>query len=70
MNPSTHRPVSHIIATWAIAEDTLVADAMATALFFVESPDRLMEAFSFSYVRMFASGRVDYSTNFEGELFT
>lgn len=70
ISPSTRRPVNHIIATWAIADNTLVADAMATALFFVGSPDKLMKAFSFSYVRMFASGRVDYSTNFEGELFT
>lgn len=70
MNPVTGRPVNDIIATWAIAEDTLVADAMATALFFVESPDELMKTFSFSYVRMFSGGRVDYSTDFEGELFT
>jgi thiamine biosynthesis lipoprotein len=70
MDPSTRQSVNHIVASWVIADNTLVADAMATALFFVESPDELMKHFSFSYVRMFASGRVDYSTNFEGELFT
>jgi len=70
INPSTRRPVDRIVATWVIADNTLVADAMATALFFVELPGRLMEAFPFSYVRMFADGTVDYSANFEGELFT
>ena len=70
MNPSTRRSVDHIVASWVIADNTLVADAMATALFFVESPGRLMGAFSFSYVRMFTDGTVDYSANFEGELFT
>ena len=51
-----------MIATWAIAADT------ATALFF-GPPSRLMASFDFSFVRMFADGRVEISDNFIGEVF-
>ncbi|WP_250958278.1 FAD:protein FMN transferase [Rhizobium sp. CG5] len=59
----TGRPTSEVIATWAIAADT------ATALFFGSSA-RLMATFDFSYLRMFADGRVEVSDNFDGEVFT
>ncbi|MBY5812654.1 FAD:protein FMN transferase [Rhizobium leguminosarum] len=65
----TGQPTSDVIATWAVAADTATADGLATALFF-GSASRLMAAFDFSYVRMFADGRVEASGNFEGELFT
>ncbi|MDB5165792.1 MAG: FAD:protein transferase [Candidatus Saccharibacteria bacterium] len=69
-DPQTLTPVRDVIATWAIASDTVTADAMATALFFVKKPDQLMETFRFSYVRMFNDGHVERSLNFKGELFT
>jgi thiamine biosynthesis lipoprotein len=65
----TLAPTSEVIATWVVADDTLTADAVATALFFVQSADTLYERFSFQYVRMFANGTLDYSPGFDGELF-
>lgn len=65
----TGRPTTDVIATWAVAADTVTADGLATALFF-GSPSRLMRTFDFSYVRMFADGRVEVSDNFDGEVFT
>jgi thiamine biosynthesis lipoprotein len=65
----TGRPTGDIIATWAIAPDTATADGLATALFFGPS-ERLMTAFDFAFVRMFADGRVEVSDNFDGEVFT
>jgi thiamine biosynthesis lipoprotein len=64
----TGRPTSEVIATWAIAADTATADGLATALFFGSS-SRLMARFDFSYLRMFADGRVEVSDNFDGEVF-
>jgi len=69
-DPHTLAPVSDVIASWVVAGDTLTADAMATALFLVDDTTKLMETFEFSYVRMFADGRVEHSANFEGELYT
>lgn len=65
----TGRPTTDVIATWAVAADTATADGLATALFF-GLPSRLMTTFDFSFVRMFADGRVEVSDNFHGEVFT
>lgn len=62
-------PVRDVIATWVVADDALTADGLATALFFTQAQD-LAASFDFSFVRMFADGRADISSNFEGELFT
>lgn len=61
------RPVSDVIATWVIADDAATADGLATALF-VSEPEALC-AFEFSWVRMLADGRVQWSNDFDGELF-
>lgn len=65
----TGRPTNDVIATWSIAADTATADGLATALFFGPS-SRLMQSFDFSFVRMFADGRVEVSDNFDGKIFT
>ncbi|HSW92223.1 MAG TPA: FAD:protein FMN transferase [Candidatus Saccharimonadales bacterium] len=70
MSPRTLKPVDTVIATWVVANDTMTADGLATALFFVDSVTPLFEHFDFSYVRIMKDGTVDYSRNFEGELFT
>lgn len=63
----TGRPVADVVATWAIAEDAATADGLATALF-VTDPAAL-SGFAFSWVRMLADGRVQWSDDFPGELF-
>ena len=68
IDATTGLPTSRVIATWAIAATALEADGLATALFFAQ-PARLAEQFDFRYVRMLASGAVEFSPDIEGELF-
>lgn len=63
----TGRPVSDVVATWTIAADTASADGLATALFVAEPAQ--LAGFAFSWVRMLADGRVQWSNDFPGELF-
>lgn len=64
----TAQPVRDVSATWVVAESTMIADGIATALFFAE-PSSLQKCASFEYVRLFADGKVEYSKDFMGELF-
>jgi thiamine biosynthesis lipoprotein len=73
-------PTTNVAATWAAASTGLVADALATALFF--TPGSELEAAlgtgegsapteaRFQYVRMFPDSTVERSPGFRGELFT
>ncbi len=65
----TGEPTRAVLATWVKAKTAMLADGLATALFFA-SPERLADEFSFSHARMFADGRAEMSVDFEGELFT
>ncbi|MFI6693052.1 FAD:protein FMN transferase [Streptomyces sp. NPDC050433] len=69
LDARTGVPVGGVVATWVVADETALADGLATALFFTDM-SRLAETFPFAYVRMYADGRVDRSPNFAGELFT
>ena len=70
-------PTTKVAATWAAASTGLVADGLATALFFTPGAD-LEAAFGagsatathFQYVRMFPDSAVEHSPDFRGELFT
>jgi thiamine biosynthesis lipoprotein len=68
IDASTGLPTSRVIATWVLAPTGLVADGLATALFFAE-PSRLGALAPFQWVRMLSTGRVEHSADFEGELF-
>jgi thiamine biosynthesis lipoprotein len=63
----TRRPTTAVVATWVLADDTATADGLATALF-VAAPSQL-SSFEFTWVRMLADGRVQWSNDFAGELF-
>jgi thiamine biosynthesis lipoprotein len=67
-DPDTQAPVEDIVATWVITKEAIVADGLATALFFVD-PAALNDAYEFQYVRAYADGHIDYSYDFKGELF-
>ncbi|WP_435226091.1 FAD:protein FMN transferase [Streptomyces sp. Tue6028] len=69
LDARTGVPASQVVATWVMADETALADGLATALFFTQ-PQQLAETFRFSYVRVDADGRAVHSPNFEGELFT
>ena len=61
-------PTRRVIATWVTASTGLVADGLATALFFGE-PDRLAHEFDFEWVRMLQGGSLERSSGFDGEIF-
>ncbi len=64
----TQQPTKAVIATWVISETALVADALATALFFVE-PEVLQQRYEFESVIMKRNGDVYATPGFKGELF-
>ncbi|MGI8414817.1 MAG: FAD:protein FMN transferase, partial [Nakamurella sp.] len=68
IDPATAEPTVGVLASWVVADTAILADGLATALFLSE-PATLADHFDFSYVRMLATGAVEYSTNFPGELF-
>jgi len=65
----TGRPTNDIVATWVVADSCMIADGLATALFLAE-PVQLMPRFTYEFVRMHADGRVEWSPEFPGEVFT
>jgi thiamine biosynthesis lipoprotein len=69
LDPRSLRSPRHIAAVWTIADNTLVADGMATCLFFVE-PDRLIKHYNFQYLIVYDDNRYAHSPNFPGEIFT
>lgn len=69
IDPQSLQSPRHIKALWVSADSALLADGLATALFFVE-PHKLLAAFSFGYCMIYADGRIERSSNFPAELFT
>jgi len=67
VDPRSAVPVSKVSATWVIARTTLIADGLATALFFV--PAAVLARWDFEYIRLFADGSVERSRDFVGELY-
>ena len=66
----TGRPTDDVIATWVVVPQSCMrADGLATAHFFTD-PAALMERFQHQFVRMHADGRVQWSADFPGEIFT
>lgn len=67
----TGRPTSAVRATWAVAESAMVADGVATALFFAPG-ERIADALGgerIHWVRMLADDRVEASAGLPGEVF-
>ena len=69
INPHTLTSPRAILATWVIAENALLADALATCLFFVPA-STLLAHYTFKYVIMFPNHSVEISPQFPGEIFT
>ncbi|MDQ0820287.1 thiamine biosynthesis lipoprotein [Arthrobacter sp. V4I6] len=69
LDGTTGAPVRTIVASWAMAGSAMLADALATALFFVEGA-RLREEFEFSWLAVYSDGHAEYSADFEGVLFS
>lgn len=68
LDPDLRSPTRAIVATWVRAENTMMADGLATALFFTDG-ERLREKWDFEYVCLYANGKITHSHEFMGELF-
>ncbi len=68
MDPRTLLSVTDIVATWVVADSALVADGLATALFFV-SPETLLSEYTFEYVIVRADYSYEKSSGFPGDMF-
>jgi thiamine biosynthesis lipoprotein len=63
----TGTPARDVLATWVIADNAMLADGIATALFLTDPP-RLNDTYRFAFVRMSTNG-IEASSGFDGELF-
>lgn len=69
LDPHSLTSPTHIAALWAIADTTLLADALSTCLFFVP-PTTLLKHYAFEYLILQSDFTVTMSANFPAELFT
>ncbi len=69
MNPKSLASPKDIKAVWVTAESGLLADGLATALFFV-TPQVLQKLFVFEYAIVFVGNKLEHSRGFLAELFT
>ncbi len=68
MHPHTRQPVNTVLSSWIIADTAMLADCIATAVFFTD-PERLREAFHFEYLLMYPDHTIRKSPDFPGELY-
>ena len=69
IDPMTSKPTNDVIATWAIADTTMKADGIATALFFV-APEILLQQVAFDYIIIHKDGKIAYSKHKDITIFT
>ena len=67
IDPSSLKSPSKIMSVWVQAEDTMTADGLATALFFVEPP--ALKQFEFSYALLHDDMTMSWSKDFPVQLF-
>lgn len=69
IDPHTLASPKTVLATWTIAADTMTADGLSTALYFVD-PARLSQEFEFDYAVLHHDMGLTQSRNFVATLFT
>lgn len=67
VNPKTLVPVKDILAVWVIADTALLADALATCLFFVDHSK--LKEYAFDYVLIRPDYTLEKSRDFPGEFY-
>jgi thiamine biosynthesis lipoprotein len=67
INPITLESPRHVKAVWVSAENAMLADGVATALFFV-APEVLLKTFAFEYA-MIIGEDLKHSSNFRAQFF-
>jgi FAD:protein FMN transferase len=67
IDPHTLASTHTVKATWVIAETALLADAIATCLFFVDA--KKLQKYHFSYALVNEENRLEVSKDFHAEIF-
>ena len=68
MNPKTRLSQKNILAVWVIADTALLADSLATCLFFIKA-ETLVNFYKFEYILIKNDFSIEQSDNFSGEMF-
>jgi FAD:protein FMN transferase len=68
INPKTNTSPENILSVWVIAKKTIIADALATALFLTPA-EKLLEHFEFEYAMLYKDYSLQKSKTFPGEIF-
>lgn len=68
LDPDTLASPQEVLATWVVADNAIVADALATCLFFV-SPEDLLRDFSFEYVILLQDYSLVHSPRLQSEFY-
>lgn len=69
IDPELVESPRHIAAVWVVADTTLLADALTTALFFT-TPEILKQYFDFEHVIVYNDRSAQKSDNFPGMLYS
>lgn len=69
IDPEKLESPEHIVAVWTLADTTLLADILTTAVYFI-SPEILRNHFDFEYLILKSNGEWVKSSGFNAELFT
>lgn len=69
IDPTTLESPTEILATWVVADTTLLADMLATCLFFVPA-SVLTPHFSFAYVILYKDFSIERSADLNAEFFS
>lgn len=69
IDPVSLQSPKHILATWVVAEDTMTADGLATALYFVDPID-LLKQFKFNYALLSSDMSLQYNRDFPVRIYT
>lgn len=68
IDPHTLASPKHVIATWVVADTTMLADALATCLYLVPART-LTDAYACEYLVLYADYSIERSAHFPAELF-
>ncbi|MDB5204355.1 MAG: ApbE-like protein thiamine biosynthesis lipoprotein [Candidatus Taylorbacteria bacterium] len=68
IDPMTLKSPTDVVAVWVVADTALIADCIATCLFFVH-PESLLNSYQFEYVIIKNDKSILRSVNFAGQIF-
>lgn len=68
INPHTLASPRHLKAVWVVADNAMLADVLATALFFVHAQE-LLRHYTFEYALVYENNSLEHSPKFPAEFF-